>query len=143
MRRVACLLLAAAFLTEATACSERGDRSHLSQSSTTREDLAGTRWSIETIDGKRPTGAAQIMFDDRQVAVMLDCGDIEGPWRAEGNRLVAGPFRQSEQECPREAWNQSSTMVALLVATPRVNATGTALTLQSSGHTVEFTRLTR
>lgn len=113
-------------------CSQRGERSH----------LAETSWRFERIDGQRPaTTDARLSFDDRKIGVKIGCNRLGGPWRTDDNRLFAGPLAQSEMACPDSAWNQGNAVGALLVATPRMSVEGDRMILQSSGHTAELVRI--
>lgn len=113
-------------------CSERGDRSH----------LAETSWRFERIDGQQPKSAdAELSFDRGKIGVQVGCNHLGGPWRVDKNRLFAGPLAQTEMDCSDPAWNQGSAVSALLVAIPRMSVEGDRMTLQSSGHTAELVRV--
>ncbi|MEJ2408404.1 MAG: META domain-containing protein [Novosphingobium sp.] len=129
MRRLALLLLLPAF---AAGCSDRGDRSHLAQ----------TSWRFERIDGQQPeTADAEMTFQNGKIGVQVGCNRLGGPWRVDRNRLVAGPLDQTEMDCIESDWKQERAVGALLVATPRLNLDGDRMTLQSSGHTAELVRV--
>lgn len=129
MRRFGILLALPALI---AGCSERGDRSH----------LAETSWRFERIDGRRPaTTDARLSFDESKIGVQVGCNRLGGPWRINDNRLFAGPLAQAELACPDPAWNQGNAVGALLVATPRMSVEGDRMTLQSSGHTAELVRV--
>ncbi|SFG13502.1 heat shock protein HslJ [Novosphingobium sp. CF614] len=129
MRRLCLLLFAPALL---AGCSDRGDRSH----------LAETSWRFERIDGERPqSSGAELTFDKRKIGVQVGCNHLGGPWRMDENRLFAGPLAQTEMACSESAWNQERAIGALLVATPRMSVEGNRMTLQSSGHTAELVRV--
>ncbi|MCT2399382.1 META domain-containing protein [Novosphingobium mangrovi (ex Huang et al. 2023)] len=130
MRRLALLLLSVPALV--AGCSERGDRSHLAQ----------TSWRFERIDGQQPKSAdAELTFDDGKIGVLVGCNRLGGPWRINEKRLVAGPFAQTETACAMPDWNEERAVGALLVATPRLSVDGDRMTLQSSGHTAELVRI--
>lgn len=129
MRRLVLLLSLPALI---AGCSERGDRSH----------LAETSWRFERIDGERPTTSeASLSFDNGKMGVQVGCNRLGGPWRMNDNRLFAGPLSQIEMACPDPAWHQGNAVGALLVATPRMSVEGDRMTLQSSGHTAELVRV--
>ncbi|HKR90869.1 META domain-containing protein [Novosphingobium sp.] len=130
MQRLVFLLAIPALM---AGCSERGDRSH----------LAETSWRFERIDGERPASTdAHLTFDDGRIGVNVGCNRLGGPWRVDAdNRLYAGPLAQTEMACPDPAWNQGNAVNALLVATPRMNVEGDRMILQSSGHTAELVRI--
>lgn len=129
MRRLGLLLALPALI---AGCSERGDRSH----------LAETTWRFERIDGQRPTTSdANLSFDHGKIGVEVGCNQLGGPWRTADGRLFAGPLAQTERACSDPAWNQGNAVGALLVATPRMSLDGNRMILQSGGHTAELVRI--
>lgn len=103
--------------------------------------LTGSTWHFEQIDGERPASkAASLTFTGGRIGVHVGCNQLGGPWRMGEERLIAGPFTQTEMACPAPAWNQERAVSSLLVATPRIEITGDRMTLQSSGHTAELVR---
>ncbi|WP_084384767.1 META domain-containing protein [Novosphingobium naphthalenivorans] len=129
MRRLVFLLALPAL---AAGCSDRGDRSHLAQ----------TSWRFERIDGQQPVATdAQMTFRNGKIGVQVGCNHLGGPWRTDQGRLVAGPLNQTEMACTESAWQQERAVGALLVATPRFAVEGDRMTLQSSGHTAELVRV--
>lgn len=103
--------------------------------------LGGSTWNFERIDGERPASeAATLTFDGGRIGVHVGCNRLGGPWRMGEERLIAGPFTQTEMACPAPAWNQERAVNSLLVAAPRIEITGDRMTLQSSGHTAELVR---
>lgn len=129
MRRLGFLLALPVLL---AGCSDRGDRSH----------LAETSWRFERIDGQQPKSAdAEITFNNGKIGVQVGCNHLGGPWRMEQNRLHAGPLAQTEIDCTDPAWQQSSAVGALLVAAPKLTVDGNRMTLQSSGHMAELVQV--
>lgn len=129
MRRISIFLISAVLL---TGCTDSGEPSHLAQSV----------WRFERIDGQRPTsGDAGITFAKNRIDIEIGCSTLDGPWRVDADRLVAGPLDQSEVTCTDASWNEASAVNALLVATPRLSVNGDRMTLQSSGHTAELVRV--
>jgi heat shock protein HslJ len=103
--------------------------------------LTGSTWHFERIDGERPASeAASLTFDDDRIGVEVGCNRLGGPWRMGEERLIAGPFSQTEMACPTPAWSQERAVGSLLVATPRIRVEGDRMILQSSGHTAELVR---
>lgn len=136
MRRLA-LFLCPALL---AGCSDAGDGSHLAQRGPTAERWAGTQWRFALIDGRGPENAgAQVSFEEKHIIVQAGCNRLQGPWRLDAGRLIAGPFDQTEAACPNSSWEQGNAVSALLAATPRVTIYGNRMILQSSGHMAELT----
>lgn len=103
--------------------------------------LSGSTWSFERIDGERPASqAASLTFSEERIGVQVGCNQLGGPWRMGEERLIAGPFTQTEMACPTSVWSQERAISSLLVAAPRIEITGDRMTLQSSGHTAELVR---
>ncbi|WP_156799763.1 META domain-containing protein [Novosphingobium resinovorum] len=134
MRRLA-LLLCPLLL---AGCSDAG---HLTQRGPAGENWVGSQWHFAAIDGRAPEDAsAQVAFEGEHLLVQVGCNRLKGPWRMEAERLIAGPFDQTEAVCPSSSWEQGNAVSALLAATPRVTVEGKRMILQSSGHTAELTR---
>lgn len=103
--------------------------------------LSGSTWSFERIDGERPASeAANLTFSADRIGVQVGCNRLDGRWRMDQERLVAGPLTQTEMACPAPAWMQEKAVGSLLVATPRILIDGNRMILQSSGHTAELVR---
>lgn len=123
-------------------CSDAGDSSRIAQREPLAAGWVGSEWRFETIDGKRPSSqSAGISFDGRTIVIQAGCNRLLGPWRVDEDRLIAGPLNQSDAPCQQSSWEEGNAVSALLVATPRVTVEGRSMTLQSSGHTAELTRL--
>lgn len=103
--------------------------------------LARTTWRFALIDGQRPdSNDASLRFEGRKVGVQVGCNRMDGPWRIDEERLIAGPLALTEMTCTIPAWDQEKAVNALLVATPRFAIEGNHMILQSSGHTAELVR---
>lgn len=134
------LLLCTAFL---AGCSDTGESGHFSHNSPVITGWSGTQWRFDQIDGKPPLSqGAYVSFEKDTLTVQAGCNRLEGPWHLEEDRLIAGPFDQSEAACSEGSWGQGNAVNALLAATPRMAADGNRMILQSSGHTAELVRLT-
>lgn len=83
---------------------------------------------------------ALVSFEEGRVLVQAGCSRLQGPWRVDADRLVAGPFDQTEAACPNSSWQQGNAVNALLTATPLLTVDGNRMTLRSSGHIAELTR---
>ncbi|MFS0848863.1 META domain-containing protein [Novosphingobium panipatense] len=139
MQRLAPLLLWALL---ATGCSDTGEHSISSHRGPASESLASGTWHFVRIDGERPASkAARLSFEGPDIVVHAGCNRFEGPWRLEQNRLLAGPFAQSDAPCSKTSWEQGNALGALLVAAPTVTAEGSRIVLRSSGHTAELVRV--
>ncbi|MPS70658.1 MAG: META domain-containing protein [Novosphingobium sp.] len=124
-------LLAFCLLSPLTACSIQGEDS----------PLARTSWRFALIDGQRPeSNDARLTFEGSKVGVLVGCNRMDGPWRIDEERLIAGPLTLTETTCTIPAWDQEKAVNALLVATPRFAIDGNHMILQSSGHTAELVR---
>ncbi|PNU05138.1 hypothetical protein A8V01_03685 [Novosphingobium guangzhouense] len=105
------------------------------------EHSAQGQWRFTSIDGDRPLSTdAQVSFAKEWISVQAGCSRLQGPWRIDAERLVAGPFDQSEAACPNASWQQGNAVNALLTATPLVTVDGKRMVLRSSGHVAELTR---
>lgn len=103
--------------------------------------LANTSWQISSLDGQPPvSGMGKMDFRRSDIGINIGCNTIGGPWRVEGERLVAGPLMQTEMACDAAIMDQEDVLATLLVATPRMTLDGDRLTLKSSSHTVELVR---
>ena len=103
--------------------------------------LTGSTWHFERIDGERPASeAASLTFSKDHIGVEVGCNRLGGPWRMGEERLIAGPFTQTEMACPTPVWSQEKAVGSLLVATPRIEVEGDRMTLQSRGHTAQLVR---
>jgi len=124
-------LLTFCLLPPLAACSVQGEDS----------PLARTTWRFALIDGQRPDSAdARLTFEGSKVGVQVGCNRMDGPWRIDAERLIAGPLALTEMTCTVPAWDQEKAVNALLVATPRFAIDGNHMILQSSGHTAELVR---
>lgn len=123
--------LAFCLLSPLSACSIQGEDS----------PLARTTWRFALIDGQPPDSRdARLSFEGRMVGIQVGCNRMDGPWRLEEERLIAGPLALTEMTCTMPAWDQEKAVNALLVATPRFAIEGNHMILQSSGHTAELVR---
>lgn len=129
MERLGYLLLCVMLL---AGCSNGGEGSHLAQGS----------WRFDRIDGERPVSRTSgITFEDGRIGIEVGCNSLDGPWRIDANRLVAGPLDQSEKPCAAPSWHQGNAVNAMLVAAPKVSVEGNRMTLQSRGHKAELVRV--
>lgn len=114
------------------ACASPNDRSHA---------FADSTWTFTSIDGVTPASeTARLRFENDRIGANVGCNGMGGPWRLEGDRLIAGPLVQTEMYCEGEVWGQEKAIGAMLVGAPVLELEGDRLTLKSSGHTAELRR---
>lgn len=115
-------------------CAQGSDENHLHES----------HWRFVLIDGQVPVSdAADLTFSRDRIGIVVGCNRMGGPWRLDGDRLIAGPLAQSEMTCPVPAWQQEKAVGALIASTPRMLLEEDRMTLQSSGHTAQLQRVDR
>lgn len=106
--------------------------------------LSETSWRFVTIDGKpAASDMAKLEFHGDTLSANVGCNGMGGPWRIEGQRLVAGPLTQTEMYCQGMVWAQERAVGTLLSAAPRLGLDSDRLTLRSSGHAAELKRISR
>lgn len=98
-------------------------------------------WRFVSIDGEDPVSPdAQLTFADDRIGANIGCNGMKGPWRIEGDRLIAGPLVQTEIYCPGSVWDQEQALSAMLAGAPRFEVSGDRMVLRSSGHVAELRR---
>jgi len=103
--------------------------------------LADSRWRIVRLDGGAPaSGEASVAFERERLTASVGCNRMNGPWRIEGGRLIAGPLMQTKMGCPGRIGEQESALGTLLAAAPKLTLSGERMTLASSGHSAELVR---
>lgn len=103
---------------------------------------AGSAWRFVSIDGEAPASEkARLEFRDDGLGVNVGCNGMGGPWRVEGQRLIAGPLVQTQMYCEGPVWSQEQAVGALLSSAPEIRRNGERLTLSSSGHRAELERI--
>lgn len=102
--------------------------------------LAGTRWRVTGIDGKAPVKPqlAHIAFDSGQIKVSIGCNMLDGAYRVDGKRLIAGPFVTTQMACDDRLLQQEAAVNALLESAPLLTQDGPRLRLASGGHALEL-----
>ena len=106
----------------------------------TGSTLAGTQWRVTGIDGKAPVApqSAHIAFDSSQIKVSIGCNRIDGAYRVDGQRLIAGPFVTTELACDNRLVQQEAAVNALLESAPLLSRQGVKLRLASGGHALDL-----
>lgn len=104
--------------------------------------LTGSEWRFVTIDGEQAASPrAALSFGNGQLSGTIGCNRLNGDWRVDNGRLIAGPFAQTRMLCTGPVWDQEQAASALLVAAPELTMDGDTLTLQSSGHSAQLERI--
>ena len=106
----------------------------------TGSTLAGTQWRVTGIDGKAPVvpQSARVAFDSSQIKVSIGCNRIDGAYRVDGQRLIAGPFVTTEMACDNRLVQQEAAVNALLESAPLLSRQGVKLRLDSGGHALDL-----
>ena len=102
--------------------------------------LAGTQWRVTGIDGEAPVvpQAARVAFAAGKVDVSVGCNTIDGAYRVDGGRLIAGPFVTTEKACDTRLVAQEEAVNALLESAPLLSLQGARLRLDSGGHALDL-----
>ena len=100
--------------------------------------LAGTHWSIVSIDGHPAAAAdrAKLSFDDTRLSASVGCNGLGGDYHVDGGRLIVGPVISTQMYC-EGLMEQERSVAALFAGAPQVTRTADTLTLTSGGHTLE------
>jgi heat shock protein HslJ len=104
--------------------------------------LAGTHWTITTIDGQAPAqpDKATMHFEGNRLGANVGCNGIGGDYRIDGGRLVAGPLMATRMFCEGPVWQQEQAVNALLSGAPQLHRDGDRMRLASGGHAIELKR---
>lgn len=103
--------------------------------------LAGSEWRFAAIDGEAPVSdRTRLVFEGERISASVGCNAMNGNWRIEDGRLIAGPLMQTRMACPGRLGEQENALAALLVAAPEVQWSGQSLELRSGGHHAELVR---
>jgi uncharacterized membrane protein len=84
--------------------------------------LAGTRWAITNINGEDVPSSDryEIHFEGDRISGRAGCNHFSGPYRTEGERLVAGPLGATRMACQNPGMNHESFVFGLLRAPVRM-----------------------
>ncbi|HEX8364221.1 MAG TPA: META domain-containing protein [Allosphingosinicella sp.] len=87
--------------------------------------LAGTRWTIASVDGRRLPESARrsLAFEAESWSLAGPCGATGGAWRQQGDRIDARPEPAEARACGPDAAALDAALAATLAARPRF-ATG-------------------
>ena len=109
---------------------------------TSSNTLTSSEWRFTAIDGSAPASSeAALSFQADRLNGNVGCNRMGGPWRLEHGRLIAGPLMQTKMACEGAVGQQEQSVSALLVSAPEVTLDGDRLSLRSSGHSADFTRV--
>lgn len=101
--------------------------------------IVGTTWHFTEIDGAPPLSKeARLDFQKKSLDASVGCNSIDGDWRIEDDRLIAGPLVQTERYCAEPLWNQEKALNALLASAPVIVVEGDRMTLKSHGRSAEL-----
>lgn len=104
--------------------------------------IAGTNWRFTEIDGAPPvSGKARISFRNNKLGASAGCNSMDGNWRVEDDRLIAGPLTQTEMYCAAPLWDQEKALNALLTSAPIIIVEGDRMTLKSNGRSAELRKV--
>lgn len=99
-------------------------------------------WQMQAIDGEHVTGkAARLHFAPARLDARASCKSLDGAWRVDGGRLLAGPLAEKGISCLGPAGEQERALTALLAAAPELSLNADRLVLRSRGHKAEFVRI--
>lgn len=108
-------------------------------SSNSSTGIAGTSWRFIAIDGEPPLSEeARLAFQNGSLDASIGCNSIDGNWRVEDDRLIAGPLAQTEMYCAQPLWHQEKALNALLTSAPVIIVEGDRMTLKSHGRSAEL-----
>lgn len=82
--------------------------------SSTPPELAGTRWTITSVDGRAPLGADSLTAQfgiNGQVEGDSGCNHFSGPWIQSGNTLRVGELLSTRRACVEESRQQQESRV--------------------------------
>lgn len=105
--------------------------------------LAGTSWSVVSVNGRAPSGAGEyfVRFGDKQLSAKFGCNSMSGPYRLNGDHLAVGGVTQTEMLCPEPAMTFEREAGQLLRSNIRVEKIGgERLRLVSEAGTIELRR---
>lgn len=101
--------------------------------------IAGTSWRFIEIDGAPPlSDSARLNFQKKSLGASVGCNSMDGDWRVEDDRLIAGPLTQTEMYCAEPLWNQEKALTSLLTSAPVIVVEGDHMTLTSHGRSAEL-----
>lgn len=102
------------------------------------DDLVGTRWRAETLQGKPLPQAATLtleFLDDGYVRGETDCDRYVGPYATRASKGVFGPFSRTLSDCPPAAAEHADRLIDVLSHAGRMELRekGKVLLIHASG----------
>jgi heat shock protein HslJ len=106
---------------------------------TAAPSLAGSEWQFTAIDGAPPVGEATLAFQAERLSANAGCNRMNGAWRSEDGKLVAGPLAATKMFCEGKM-EQESAVGDLLGGSPELTVSGDRMTLKTTAHSAELKR---
>ena len=112
------------------------------------DELKGTRWQAETVDGVPVADPAHMTVEfaasGDQVRGQAGCNEFVGPFASRGDKVTMGILRQTLTQCPPEQAAAQKTLIDMLHAAYQGDVEGNVLTFVSrQGGTITFVPLQR
>ena len=105
-----------------------------------RVTLAGTRWTLVSINGAAPKSErASLAFGSERLSMTAGCNGIGGNWSLVSGRLVGGPYVSTMMFCDG-LMDQERALGALLEARPDIVLEGDRLIMRSAQYSAIFRR---
>ena len=109
-----------------------GAQSGKGSTSRVGDELAGTSWQAESIDGKPVSDPAAMAIDflkgGDQVRGQAGCNRFAGPFASRGDKVTIGILRQSRAQCPPEQAAMQQAFIDMLHAAWRTEVSVDTLT---------------
>lgn len=105
--------------------------------------LAGTSWSVVSLNGKAPSGGGDfyVRFDDKDISAKFGCNAMGGQYRLNGDHLAVGNLQQTLMGCPEPAATFEREASVLFRSNIRVERIGgERMRLVSEAGTIELKR---
>jgi uncharacterized membrane protein len=105
--------------------------------------LAGTNWSVISVNGKLAPGGADyyVQFGDKALSAKFGCNGMGGGYKLNGDHLAVGNLQQTLMGCPEPAASFERDAGVMLRSNIRVEKVGgDRLRLVSEAGTIELRR---
>jgi heat shock protein HslJ len=113
-------------------CAPVGAQSGKGSTPRIGDELEGTSWQAEAIDGKPVPDPAAMTIDflkgGDQVRGQAGCNRFVGPFASRGDKVSLGILRQSRSDCPPEQAAMQQAFIDMLHAAWRTELNGRTLT---------------
>ena len=102
--------------------------------------IAGTTWSLVTIDGQKPVSSrAAITLEAQAISADAGCNGMGSSLQITPDRLLVGPIISTQMFCDG-VMEQERAVGKLLGASPHYKVEGETLTLTAPGHSAKLVR---